>query len=97
MHVLNPGYAARMPAYWTPMRAEVASALKTSTNGQVPYQHRGVGAADARLIGGQPPAAGSEMTRMTLNMAVRATAPIGPAPVTTTVAPDEGSWAIAVL
>lgn len=52
---------------------------------------------DARLTGGQPPAAGSEMTRMTLNMAVRATAPIGPAPVTTTVAPDEGSWAIAVL
>ena len=38
IYVLNPKFAAKMPAYWTPMPTELATALRNSPTGQVPYQ-----------------------------------------------------------
>jgi hypothetical protein len=86
--------SARMPVvipHTSPGRdcAQCSADRAGPRHGPIPGNpHRGAG---------QPLPAGPSMIRITLNMAVRATAPIGPAPVTTTVAPDDGSWAIAVL
>jgi len=38
IYILNPKFAAKMPAYWAPMPAELAAALRNSPTGQVPYQ-----------------------------------------------------------
>jgi hypothetical protein len=38
VYALNPELAAKMPAYWTPIPAEVAEAIYASPNGQVPYR-----------------------------------------------------------
>lgn len=37
IYTLNPTVAAKMPAYWTPIPAEVAAAITASLTGQVPY------------------------------------------------------------
>jgi hypothetical protein len=37
IYVLNPALAAKMPAYWTPIPSDLATALQTSSNGQVSY------------------------------------------------------------
>lgn len=37
LYILNPKLAAAMPAYWTPIPPAVASAIRSSSNGQVPY------------------------------------------------------------
>lgn len=37
IYTLNPKLAAKMPAYWTPIPADVALAIAASPNGQVPY------------------------------------------------------------
>ena len=37
IYVLNPKLAAKMPAYWTPIPANVASAITASSTGQVLY------------------------------------------------------------
>lgn len=37
LYILNPALAADMPAYWTPIPSDVATALQQSSNGQVPY------------------------------------------------------------
>jgi hypothetical protein len=38
IYILNPNFAAKMPAYWTAMPTELATALRNSPTGQVPYQ-----------------------------------------------------------
>ncbi len=37
IYVLNPDLAAKMPARWTPIPAEVAQAIEASEDGRVPY------------------------------------------------------------
>ena len=37
VYTLNPKLAAYMPAWWTPIPANVVQAIKASSNGQVPY------------------------------------------------------------
>lgn len=37
IYILNPDLAAKMPARWTPIPPEVASAITASPTGQVPY------------------------------------------------------------
>ena len=37
IYTLNPGLAAKMPARWTPIPANVAQAIAASSGGQVPY------------------------------------------------------------
>jgi hypothetical protein len=37
IYTLNPGLAAKMPAHWTPIPANVALAIAESPTGQVPY------------------------------------------------------------
>ncbi|MGS2811331.1 hypothetical protein [Nocardia sp. MW-W600-9] len=37
IYVLNPAQAAEMPAYWAPIPAPVADAIKASPTGQVPF------------------------------------------------------------
>ncbi len=37
IYVLDPGLAARMPAYWSPIPAQVVAALEQSATGQVPF------------------------------------------------------------
>ncbi|MFE3447128.1 hypothetical protein ACFXNW_29190 [Nocardia sp. NPDC059180] len=37
IYVLNPSLAAMMPAYWAPIPAQVADAIKASPTGQVPF------------------------------------------------------------
>jgi hypothetical protein len=37
IYTLNPKLAAKMPAYWTPIPANVALAIAASPSGQVPY------------------------------------------------------------
>ncbi|WP_328387468.1 hypothetical protein [Nocardia sp. NBC_00416] len=37
IYVLNPSLAAQMPAYWTPIPAQVADAITASPSGQVPF------------------------------------------------------------
>jgi hypothetical protein len=37
IYTLNPKLAAKMPAWWTPIPADVASAIAASPNGQVPW------------------------------------------------------------
>jgi|SRR5581483_2557596 len=38
IYILNPALAAHMPAYWTPIPAPVARAIRASPTGQVPYR-----------------------------------------------------------
>ena len=38
LYVLNPSVAAKMPARWTPIPDDVASAIAASPSGQVPYR-----------------------------------------------------------
>ena len=37
IYTLNPSLAAKMPARWTPIPANVAQAIAASSGGQVPY------------------------------------------------------------
>ena len=37
LYILNPSLAAKMPAYWAPIPANVAGAILASPTGQVPY------------------------------------------------------------
>lgn len=37
IYTLNPKLAAKMPAHWTPIPADVALAIAESPTGQVPY------------------------------------------------------------
>ncbi len=37
IYTLNPNLAAKMPAWWTPIPANVALAIAESPTGQVPY------------------------------------------------------------
>lgn len=46
IYLLNPDLAAKMPAYWTPIPPQVASAISASPTGQVPYSQY------ASLLGG---------------------------------------------
>lgn len=37
VYTLNPSLAAKMPAWWTPIPADVVQAISASPTGQVPY------------------------------------------------------------
>ena len=37
LYTLKPSIAAQMPAYWTPIPAQVASAIRATRTGWVPY------------------------------------------------------------
>jgi hypothetical protein len=37
IYALNPRLAAKMPARWSPIPANVAQAIAANSNGQVPY------------------------------------------------------------